>query len=88
MIPRYEMPLLTDWQPSAGGRWVLVEDVQQALVPLLAILEVTRGNLRSLGPAGALGPVYAPYTVWLHGVEAALAHAQGLLPDEDAETPR
>lgn len=43
---------------------------------LLAALEVTAGNIRSLGPAGALEP-YAPYREWLAVVDAALSEARG-----------
>lgn len=42
---------------------------------LLEIVRVSIGNVRSLGPAGALGPVYEPYTVWLAHLEAAYAAA-------------
>jgi hypothetical protein len=41
----------------------------------LDVLRVTRGNLRSLGPAGALNALDAssPYVVWLAKVERAIA---------------
>lgn len=44
---------------------------------LLDVLRVTAGNIRSLGPAGALANVYTPYEVWLAVVEAAIAKAEG-----------
>jgi hypothetical protein len=37
----------------------------------VTVLEVTAGNIRSLGPAGVLGPIPEPYTVWLAQVEQA-----------------
>lgn len=36
-------------------------------------LQTTAGNIRSLGPAGALDQVPMPYQRWLAAVEAALA---------------
>jgi hypothetical protein len=44
---------------------------------MLEALEVTAENIRSLGPAGALSKVYAPYEEWLKVVEAAIAKAKG-----------
>lgn len=44
---------------------------------LLAALKVTAGNIRSLGPAGALGALPEPYKVWLAVVDAAIAKAEG-----------
>jgi len=41
---------------------------------MLDALQVTAGNIRSLGPAGALPE---PYTVWLRVVEDAIATAEG-----------
>ena len=38
-----------------------------------AILRTTRGNIASLGPAGALSDVYVPYREWLARVDAVLA---------------
>lgn len=40
---------------------------------MLAALETTRGNIRSLGPAGALPEPYLP---WLAVVDDAIAKAQ------------
>lgn len=40
---------------------------------MLEALRVTEGNIRSLGPAGALGPVYMPYRIWLRVVQEAIA---------------
>lgn len=39
---------------------------------MLAALDVTRDNIRSLGPAGALDSVPMPYRNWLSVVEAAI----------------
>lgn len=51
---------------------------------MLAILKVTEGNIRSLGPAGALAHVYSSYEVWLAGVQAAIAKADAALLEEEA----
>lgn len=42
----------------------------------LTTLRVTAGNIRSIGPAGALDLVPVPYRVWLERVEAAAALAE------------
>lgn len=45
---------------------------------MLAALKATAGNIRSLGPAGALSHVpFAPYQEWLAVVDAAIAKAEG-----------
>jgi hypothetical protein len=44
---------------------------------LLEALRVTAGNIRSLGPAGALDAVPEPYRLWLAVVESAIAKAEG-----------
>lgn len=44
-----------------------------ATADLLQALETTASNIRSLGPAGALGPVPLPYREWLAVVESAIA---------------
>lgn len=46
---------------------------------LVKILKTTAGNIRSLGPAGALDQVPMPYRIWLEEVEKALA-AAGVQP--------
>lgn len=43
---------------------------------LLEALKITRGNIASLGPAGALTP-YTSYQEWLAMVDAAIAKATG-----------
>ena len=43
---------------------------------LLEALQITRGNIASLGPAGALTP-YTSYQEWLAMVDAAIAKALG-----------
>lgn len=42
---------------------------------MLDTLRTTRGNIRSLGPAGALEP-YTPYRNWLRAVEDAIQAAE------------
>lgn len=42
---------------------------------LLEVLKVTAGNIRSLGPAGALDVLPAPYLEWLRVVDGAIAKA-------------
>lgn len=44
---------------------------------LLDALILTAGNIRSCGPAGALGPVHRDFEVWLAVVDAAIAAAVG-----------
>ncbi|MFN4037330.1 hypothetical protein [Comamonas aquatica] len=46
---------------------------------LLEALQITRGNIASLGPAGALTP-YTSYQEWLAMVDAAIAKALGGQP--------
>lgn len=45
------------------------------IAELLRAVRISRGNVASLGPAGALGPVYAPYEQWLAMLDAAIAKA-------------
>lgn len=45
----------------------------KALEVALEALRVTEGNIRSLGPAGHLGPLYSPYVIWLRVVQEAIA---------------
>lgn len=45
---------------------------------LLELVRISIGNVRSLGPAGALGDLpHAPYREWLAQLEAAYAKATG-----------
>ena len=44
---------------------------------MLGVLKVTAGNIRSLGPAGALDKVWGAYEVWLRVVEDAIRKAEG-----------
>ena len=46
---------------------------------LLEALKITRGNIASLGPAGALTP-YTPYQEWLAMVDDVIAKATGGQP--------
>jgi hypothetical protein len=46
-----------------------------AYAVMLGALKVTRGNIASLGPAGALGP-YESYVVWLRVVDEAIQKAE------------
>ena len=50
-----------------------------AVDDLLEALQITRGNIASLGPAGALTP-YTSYQEWLAMVDAAIAKATGGQP--------
>ena len=43
---------------------------------MLDALRICRGNVASLGPAGALEP-YAPYIPWLQMLDAVIAKATG-----------
>lgn len=49
--------------------------LRDAVAFLRGALQTTAGNIRSLGPAGALDAVPMPYREWLLLVETALAHA-------------
>lgn len=60
-----------EWPLEANARLIA------AAPDLLAALKTTAENIRSLGPAGALANVYAPYREWLAVVEAAIAKATG-----------
>lgn len=50
-------------------------DRETALEDALEALKVTAGNIRSLGPAGALAPV--PYREWLKIVEKGIDSVTG-----------
>lgn len=50
-----------------------------AVDDLLEALQITRGNIASLGPAGALTP-YTSYQEWLAMVDAAIAKTTGGQP--------
>jgi hypothetical protein len=43
---------------------------------MLEVLRTTAGNIRSLGPAGAIEP-FTPYLEWLRVVEEVIAQAEG-----------
>jgi uncharacterized protein (UPF0128 family) len=45
---------------------------------MLAALEVTLGNIMSLGQAGALESVPMPYRVWAEVVRSAIEKAKSL----------
>lgn len=47
---------------------------------LVEIVRLSIGNVRSLGPAGALAHVHAPYQEWLLALESAYAKVQGEQP--------
>lgn len=76
---------VTDEPPDVFAEIILPDTeaaarIDRALVayePMLEILKTTAGNIRSLGPAGALGPVFREYEVWLAEVDAAIAKAGG-----------
>lgn len=52
-----------------------VETLEQQRDELLSALRITRGNVASLGPAGALEP-YAPYREWLAQIDSVIAKAE------------
>ena len=47
----------------------------EVVAQMLEALKTTAGNIRSLGPAGALASVYEPYEKWLALVEDAISEA-------------
>lgn len=65
------------YHAAAGRLWLAhrqaAEAADRPAPDVLAILKTTAGNIRSLGPAGALGALPTPYEVWLAEVEAAIA---------------
>lgn len=58
------------------------EDVRLmvAAPDMLEALKTTAGNIRSLGPAGALTRIPMEYREWLAVVDAAIAKAEGSQP--------
>lgn len=48
-----------------------IESMKQERLILLEALEITAGNIKSLGPAGALGPG-REYEAWLQLVDRAI----------------
>lgn len=63
-----------------GDQWYAAEayilELLEHRKELLEALQITRGNIASLGPAGALTP-YTSYQEWLAMVDAAIAKALG-----------
>lgn len=49
---------------------------QLAFNEMLGVLRTTETNIRSLGPAGALGEVWWPYQIWLRVVQDAIKQAE------------
>ena len=49
---------------------------------MLEALEVTLGNIMSLGPAGALESVPMPYRVWAEVVRSAIERAKSPCPQK------
>jgi hypothetical protein len=52
-------------------------DLAAAAPELLELIRVSIGNVRSLGPAGALAQVHTPYQEWLAQLEAVYTKATG-----------
>lgn len=62
---------------AAGGEQQEANARLIAAAPdILEALQITRGNIASLGPAGALTP-YTSYQEWLAMVDAVIAKATG-----------
>lgn len=55
---------------------------------LLEMVRITIGNVRSLGPAGALDKVWPAYREWLAQLEAAYAKATGQSDPQDPGAQR
>jgi hypothetical protein len=62
---------ITQAQAEAAARLFV------AAPELLEVLQTTLGNIKSLGPAGALDSVPTPYRVWADVVQAAITKATG-----------
>jgi hypothetical protein len=80
VVRNEDIEICTCWHHSVGS----IEREMEANAALIAAapalyeaLATTAGNIRSLGPAGALAPTFECYRPWLEMVEAALAAAQG-----------
>lgn len=56
------------------GLHAIAVDLAEKNAELLEALQITRGNIARLGPAGALKP-YMPYQEWLAMVDAVIAKA-------------
>lgn len=57
----------------------LLDEAVCVIRAFVACTQVSRGNVASLGPAGALDKVYTPYQVWLEMLDGMLARAGGKL---------
>lgn len=67
-----ESRIVTDEEGESNARLIA------AAPDLLEAVRITIGNVKSLGPAGALDDVpYAPYREWLRMLEDTLAKATG-----------
>jgi hypothetical protein len=67
-----------DWWPESQMRQIDMSIAQDAVIrDLLSALKTTRGNIMSLGPAGALDQVPMPYREWLAVVDEAISKAEG-----------
>lgn len=53
-----------------------------AFFAMLTALRLTKGNIESLGPAGALGPVFSTYAQWLEAVRVAIDMAEAENPND------
>ena len=53
------------------------DERDELLADLVALVRISIGNIRSLGPAGALARVDQPYEEWLRQLEAIYAKATG-----------
>lgn len=75
----YALDVCGDDYTGYGGEEMRRINMQaiSAVPELIEALETTRGNILSLGPAGALDEVPMPYREWLAVVDAALAKALG-----------
>lgn len=69
-----ELMLLDDPDPFAEANAEFIVRACNAHDEMLEALRTTAGNIRSLGPAGALGESYRE---WLRVVEDAIARAEG-----------
>lgn len=67
-------PFITYEQQYANAR------LAAAAPALLTVIRTSIGNVRSLGPAGALGRVPMPYQEWMRVLEEAYVKATGERP--------
>jgi hypothetical protein len=76
---RADVETLAQSDRQVRARLARVEKERDAAVEALRI---TRGNVASLGPAGALAQVHTPYREWLAMIDAVISRCEAEAPVE------